>query len=222
MTDFDRKFGSDDELLARLQAADPATSLPSADPSRVARLLEETMSNTTDNEGDTDGLTESRETGTHRRSPLTWLVAAAAVLLIAGVGAFGLLSHDAGSDKVPAATDKPTVTRLAAPAGAASGMCIVPNARILGAQTLAFEGTVQEITGDMVTLVPSRFYVGDVTDLVEVEAPKSDLLALVGAVKFEVGGRYLVSASDGRVTVCGFSAPYSADLAALYDQAFPS
>ncbi len=38
---------------------------------------------------------------------------------------------------------------------------------------------------------------------------------------FEEGGRYLVSATDGRVTVCGFSAPYSAELAALYEQAFP-
>ena len=43
---------------------------------------------------------------------------------------------------------------------------------------------------------------------------------LVGAVRFEQGGRYLVSASNGQVTVCGFSAPYSADLAGLYEQAF--
>ena len=35
---------TDDELLARLRAADPAASLPPADPSRVARLLEDTMS----------------------------------------------------------------------------------------------------------------------------------------------------------------------------------
>ena len=40
-------------------------------------------------------------------------------------------------------------------------------------------------------------------------------------MSFEEGGRYLVSATDGRVTLCGFSAPYSTELAALYDQAFP-
>ena len=67
---------SDDELLARLRAVDPASSLPAADPDRVARLLEDTMDN--------DLLTESRETGARNRGPLTWLVAAAAALIIAG------------------------------------------------------------------------------------------------------------------------------------------
>ena len=40
--------GPDDELLARLRAADPAASLPPADPDRVARLLEDTMSHDTE------------------------------------------------------------------------------------------------------------------------------------------------------------------------------
>jgi hypothetical protein len=214
MTDFDQ----DDELLARLRAGDPARSLPPADPSRVARLLEDTMSNATD----TDELTEARERGTHGRNPLTWLVAAAAVAIIAAVGAFGVLNHDSGTDKVPTATDEPSVTELTAPAAGSSGKCMVPNARILGAQTLAFDGTVQEVADGVVTLVPSHFYAGDVTDLVEVQAPAADLRALIGAVEFKVGGRYLVSATDGQVTVCGFSGPYTPDLAGLYTQAFPS
>ena len=43
---------------------------------------------------------------------------------------------------------------------------------------------------------------------------------LLQAVSFEAGQRYLVTANGGFVTVCGFSAPYSADLAAMYAQAF--
>ena len=74
----------DDDLDARLRAADPASSLPPADPARVARLLEDTMSN--------DVLAESRESGTHNRSPLTWLVAAAAAVIIAGVGVFAVVN----------------------------------------------------------------------------------------------------------------------------------
>ena len=35
------------------------------------------------------------------------------------------------------------------------------------------------------------------------------------------GERYLVAASDGRVTLCGFSDAYSEELAGLYAQAFP-
>ncbi|MCW2793707.1 MAG: hypothetical protein JWO76_2805 [Nocardioides sp.] len=214
-TDFDR----DDELRARLRSVDPASSLPPADPTRVARLLEDTMSNTVDHEGETE-LT--RETGTHGRNPLTWLVAAAAVLIIAGVGAFGLLNHGLGADEVPRASDPgQTVTHLGAP-GAASGRCMVPNADLLSTQTLAFEGTVQGISDGVVTLVPTRFFAGDETDVVEIKAPSADLQALIGAADFEEGGTYLVSATGGRVTVCGFSGPATPQLTALYEQAFPA
>jgi hypothetical protein len=216
-TDFDR----DDELLARLRSVDPASSLPPADPTRVARLLEDTMSNTVEHEDETQ-LT--RETGTHGRSPLTWLVAAAAVLIIAGVGAFGLLNHDFGADKVPSAGGDPnqSVTHLGAPPAGASGKCMVPTAELLGSQTLAFEGTVQEVADGVVTLVPTHVYTGDAADLVEIEAPSADMQALVGAVDFEDGGHYLVSATGGRVTVCGFSGPVTPALRALYEQAFPA
>ena len=205
---------ADDGLRARLRAADPASALPPADPTRVGRLLEETMSNQTDTP-----LTESRETGTRGRSPLTWLVAAAAAVLIAGVAVFGLLDRG-GDSGVPSAGHEQTVTHLGAPAAGGNARCMPPSARVLSTQTLAFDGTVQEITDGVVTLAPTRFYAGTATDLVEIEAPSADLQALIGAASFEAGGRYLVSATDGRVTVCGMTAPYSAGLAALYTQAF--
>ena len=54
-----------------------------------------------------------------------------------------------------------------------------------------------------------------------VRAPSEDMQALLAAVRFEKGERYLVAASgDGRVMLCGFSAPYSERLARLYGQAF--
>ena len=170
---------------------------------------------------DHDVLTETRETGTHGRGPLTWLMAAAAVVIIAGVGAFGVLRHDAGTAPVPDAADTPTVTALSAPPAGGSAKCMVPNARVLAAQTLAFDATVDSVADGVVTLTPSHFYAGEATDLVTVEAPPSDLQALVGAVKFEPGQRYLVSATDGRLTVCGFSGPYTEGLSALYAEAFP-
>lgn len=213
----DRDDGSgDDELRARLHAADPASSLPPADPPRVARLLEDTMSSSNDG----DLMTRSRETGTHGRNPLTWLVAAAAVLLIAGAGAFVLVNRDSGTPGPGSTTAGSTVTELSAPV-AGSAKCMVPTARVLGAQPLAFEGTVQEVTDGQVVLDPTNFYAGEVTDLVTVSASTADLQALVGAVDFQVGRTYLVSASDGQVSVCGLSGPYTADLAALYQEAFP-
>lgn len=213
---FDQSFDHDDELRARLRAADPASSLPPADPSRVARLLEDTMSNDTT----TPVVPESRETGARSRGPLTWLVAAAAVLLIAGVGIFGLTGRDSGTPQVPSAAPGRSVTTLHAPAAGATGKCMVPNARVLSTQGVAVDATVASISDGVVTLVPTHFYAGDPTDVVKVEAPSADLQALIGATEFEQGGRYLVSATDGTVTVCGFSGPWSRDLAALYQQAF--
>jgi hypothetical protein len=207
-----------DELYDRLRAADPATSLPPADPERVARLLEDVMS--------TELTTENRETGTHGRGPLTWLVAAAATVIIAGVGLFAVLNHDEDPAAPPSAGDttlaEPTVTGLSAPDESAyDAKCMVPNAEILSQQSVAFDGTVTKVADDIVTLTPTTWYAGEPTDLVQVQAPPAELEGLLLAVDFKEGERYLVSATDGRVTVCGFSAPYSADLAALYGQAFP-
>lgn len=53
-----------------------------------------------------------------------------------------------------------------------------------------------------------------------VTEPSGDLQLLLTGVDFTEGGRYLVSASDGQVTLCGFSAQYSSSLAAVYDEAF--
>ncbi len=204
---------TDDELRARLQASDPASSLPPADPERAAELLEDVMS--------TELTTESRETGTHNRSPLTWLVAAAAVLIIAGVGVFAVVGHDDDPAAPPTAADARTVTELSAPSPSAyAARCMVPNAETLSQQSLAFSGTVTSLADGVVTLTVDHWYAGGPTDLVRVQAPDAQLQELVGAVEFEDGGRYLVSASNGQVTVCGFSAPYSSDLAGLYGQAF--
>ncbi|HEU5037264.1 MAG TPA: hypothetical protein VFT70_09665 [Nocardioides sp.] len=212
MTD-DQRDVEQDVLRARLRAADPASSLPPADPERAARLLEDVMS--------TELTTENRATGTRGRGPLTWLVAAAAVLIIAGVGIFAVVGHDDGPAAPPTAVDDQSVTELSAPSPTAyAAKCMVPSAETLAQQSVAFDGTVTTLADGAVTLSVGHWYAGGPTDLVRVQAPEEELQDLVGAVKFEQGGRYLVSATNGRVTVCGFSAPYSADLAALYDQAF--
>ena len=203
-----------DELRARLGSIDPAASLPPADPTRVARLLEDVMS--------TELTTESRETGARHRGPLTWLVAAAAVLIIAGVGVFAVLGHDDDPDAPPTVERTLTVTQLGAPSAPAyAAKCMVPNADVIAQQSIAFAGVVTTVADGKVTLAVERWYAGDPTDLVRVQAPPDDLQQLLGAVRFQQDERYLVSARDGRVTVCGMSAPYSTELAALYEQAFP-
>jgi hypothetical protein len=214
----------DRELLARLRAGDPAASLPSADPHRVARLLEDTMRESTD----ITETTRLRAAGGQRRdlrhrSPLTWLVAAAAVVLIAGA-AFALIGRgtDPTGTPVAGAHTSQSITYLTLPTARAGARCPVVSAALLRGRGLAVDAEVRDIAGDRVTLVPKKFYAGRSTDLLVVRADRSDPAGLDGAVDFRAGERYLVSANDGQVSVCGLSAPWSQRLADLYAEAFGS
>lgn len=239
------------ELLARLGAADPAASLPPATPDTVARLLEDTMSHhpgalgTADPEQNPEHDHErdpehrhpeaARARGLRSRNRLTWLVGAAALVLIAAVSVTALLNR---GQEVTTADPGPTagaggsggagtegggsqvsVTLLTA-APPTDARCAMPTAERLAAQELAFVGTVQSIDDSTVTLAPSRFYRGTSTERVEVTASAGELDALIGAVEFVEGETYLVSATDGRVTVCGFSGPVTPEREQLYDAAF--
>jgi hypothetical protein len=197
----------DDDLMARLRAADPASSLPPADPDRVDHLLEAAMSDTTTR------TTETRENGTHDRSPLTWLVAAAAVL-IAASGVLALLHRD--HDTTPTAVA--TVTQLGLTTS--QPRCELPGPDVLRLQTVAFRGTVTSLDAGTATFRVEHWFKGGPTDLARVAAPPARLAPLVSAAKLHVGGSYLVSAQGGNVTECGFSGPATGQRAALYRQAF--
>ncbi len=168
----------DEELdRARLRGLDPAASLAPADPVWVARLLEDTMSH----DVDTPLTNESRENGTHDRSPLTWLVAAAAVLVIAGVGVFATMWQEDGPDNPPIAAPStsqgPSVMKLSARPPVAA-KCMVPTAEILANQQTAFDGTVASITDGVVTLDVTHWYRGGSADQVTVAAPPTELQSL--------------------------------------------
>ena len=207
----------DDELLRRLEATDPATDLAPLEPGAVTSLVKDVMS--------TELTTETRETGTRQRGRLTWLVAAAAVLVIAvgGVVSVRALTGDdaapVSGDPVTSPSAEPAVTRLTVP-DASAGKCMVPTAEVLSGADVAFEGTVTAILGDKVRLARRHWYTGQPTDEVLVTAPSEQMQQVASAVSFQEGGRYLVAAVAGQVFLCGFSAAYDADLAAVYDQAF--
>jgi hypothetical protein len=202
---------SDQALRARLRGADPAASLPPVGDDRVHRWLEDAMVD--------DTLTESRESGTRHRSSLTWLVAAAAAAVIAGVAAVVLTGQEP-EPSPPAAQPATTVTELAVPA-AAPGRCLVPNAATLGNAAYALDGEVTRVSSGVATLAVTRWYAGDPTDQVRVDQGETGRTTLVGAPDFTVGSRYLLAGTeDGELMVCGFSAPWSPDLADLYTEAF--
>jgi len=204
---------SDDELRGRLRAGDPARDLPHIDPTRADALLQDVMA--------TELTTENRETGTRHRSRLTWLVAAAAVVMIAAAGLLGVRAlTDEDTDPPVATPVTPTITHLTVGPTTGSTRCMMPTAEVLGTADLAFDGVVTRVEGDRVTMEPTHWYAGDPTEEVVVTAPSEQLQRLAAAVSLREGGRYLISAIDGRVTLCGLSAVYDDDLAALYQQAF--
>ena len=72
------------------------------------------------------------------------------------------------------------------------------------------------------TLAVDEWYAGDEASTVTVEAPSQALEDLLMAVDFQEGSTYLVSATDDRVTLCGFTAETSPELEAMYAEAFPA
>jgi len=192
--------------------ADPASSLPPADPDRLAHLLEAAMSDTLPDAG--TRASESRETGTRDRSPLTWLVAAAAVVLIAAAGIFGMAQRDDGSP--PTAQGSVTQLGFEPP----RGRCQLPNVGVLRQQTVAFRGTLVSVVDGTATFDVTHWYRGGPTDTALISATPSKLATLVQAADLKAGSDYLVAADDGTVLACGFTRPAGGHLQSLYDQAF--
>lgn len=201
---------NDDELLARLQAADPATHAPGPD---LDRLLEATM--TTD--------TETRPTPTTRRR---WLPAVAAgVLLTAGGVAWGISAHNGNGNQpiaiAPTTTASTPASVLKLTVGSApAAKCRPVEVADLRQMQTAFQGTATAIQGEQVTLHVDHWYRGGTATTVEVQSNADAVTTLLG-VDFKVGGTYLITANNAQVSLCGESAPTNPDLLNLYKQAFP-
>ena len=155
-----------------------------------------------------------------RRRRLLPLAVAAAVLAVAG--AAYVATRDDRSAPPPTA-DEPTVTELVLPGTDSPGRCLQVDARTVAGVETAFEGTVTDVDDDRVVLDVVRWFVGGDADQVELSTPSPQGVVprLPGLPVFEVGERWLVTATDGRANLCGFTAPRSDRLAAVFDEAFP-
>lgn len=198
---------NDDELAARLRAADPARDdVPAS--SWLDDLVEDTMS----------APSTAPET-TPARSRRWIPLAAAAAVLVVGAGAVGF-ALSGGDEPPPPAAAPPTVTELTLPGDDALQSCVRVEAAFLRNMDLALDGTAVALEDGSVTLDVTRWYKGGDTDQVELIAPATGQLALIGAVEFEVGERYLITAGRGMVNSCGFSGPWSQELEDLFVEAF--
>ena len=233
-----------DDLRDDLRAVDPARSLPPLTAAAVGRLLEETMSHDP----------TRPDPGSTRTPRRTALLAAAAAVVVAGVGglAWAVLGPDGSDagpseqavDSTPTPATTPTASATPGPSPSAgeslgpapgsvttlgigqqgAARCMVPSAEVLAGQDLGVLATVSTVEEGTVLLDVDRWYAGPAegpeTDTVEVDAVEPVLRDLLLAPDLEAGEQYLLSATDGLITLCGFSGPVTPELEALYAEAF--
>ena len=230
-TEFDNTdFDGDDRLRALLRGGDPAGSLSPADPAALSSLLEDIMSSDLDVRP-----SEPLATVPRRRTGATWLVAAAAVGVIAAGGAFavaGLTGNDANmpqagpqtttntpDDNVGVAGIAGQTTQLKA--GTPAPKCAALTPAILAQYDQAFQGTVTSVEGNTVTFQTTDVYTGELGETVELTAPPAGLAKILGqSTTFQVGQDYLVTAYQGGVSMCGYSGPATTDLQRVFKEAF--
>jgi len=201
---------NDDELRARLRAADPARTIDPA-------------SSWTDDE--VEAVMEARDKPIESRRTWGVVAAVAAVVVAAGAGSYAVLGGgDGGRDR----TDEPgkpgdggprQELALTVPAPDAMQMCMQFSVDGLRPMELAFSGTVAEVEGEVARIETDHWYKGGDADVVTLHAPSAAVL-LEGGITFAEGERYLVTATSGTVSSCGFSGPWTEEMAAAYDEAF--
>ena len=189
---------NDDELRARL----PADSW-------IDELVEATM--------DGQDIKGERPPGRSR-----WLVAgAAAAVAVVAVGGYAIVAAGGGDDGGENGRGEArTELVLNVPAPDPMAMCVAFSTETLRPMETAFAGTVTDVTGEQVTLDVDRWYKGGDTDVVELTGSTDAGVMLEGGIEFVEGERYLVTATDGTLNGCGFSALWTQDMADEFEAAF--
>ncbi|HEY6627884.1 MAG TPA: hypothetical protein VI193_02745, partial [Acidimicrobiia bacterium] len=200
-----------DELRNRLSRLDPMASDVPTEPVTTEssqHLLEDIMT--------TPNAEQPESSGSPNKRP--WLVAvAAAAVVIVAIGAVGLLTRDGGSD--PIASGPPL--ELNAGGDDPMAMCIMFSVEELAKAQMAFEGTVSSVDGNVVSLDVDTWFKGGDAAQVVLNAPQG-LEALIDGFAFEEGAQYLITAYDGNVNYCGFSAKSTPEMRAAFEEAFPA
>ena len=233
---------NDEDLRDDLRAGDPARSLPPLTPVAVGRLLEETMS-------EDPARPDPTTSRPPRRTALLVAAAAVVVAGVGGAWAvLGPDGSDGSAERaVDPGTTAPASPSAGAPAGGSTdpapgsgpgsgpvttlsieeqgqARCMVPSAEVLAGKDVAVLGTVRSADDETVVLDVDRWYAGPPdgpeTDTVEVDAVEPALQDLLLAPDLEPGEQYLISATNGLVSLCGFSGPATPELEALYAEAF--
>ena len=202
---------TDDDLRARLARLDPAGALPvePATGPRAGQQMERAMQT----------LDTPTTTGP-RRSRRRLAVVGGTALAAAAAATAGVLVWGGGDGAAPGA---PTTLDLALSEQAATAACIQFSEDVLADMPVAFAGTVTTVAEDEVVLDVARWFTGGDADRVRLDVPGGigpEAAALWYGVDFRDGERYLVTATDGNVNSCGYTAAATPEMEAAFERAF--
>lgn len=195
--------------IERLRERNPvhAEEVPSASLARVAAKTQENI------------MTDLERTNAPRSRRSFALVgslaAAGALALVVALGASPAPRVPGPVAVVPTATVAPTDPGIG---GGGMAMCIAYDTALLKTFDVVFDGTVTSIDGDQITFTVNEAFKGP-DSTVTLTNPDGNSIALNGAIDFAAGERYLVSASEGNISSCGFTLPYDADETAAWKAA---
>ncbi len=141
------------------------------------------------------------------------IVAVLVVLVVlAGVVAGVLWSRDDKHAKAKAES-----VTLTAP-GAAPARCMAPSADVLAGLEQPFRGKLSTLEGNTATFSVEHHFDDATFETVTLTAPDWGLFDL--AMPLTVGATYLITSSDGMLSLCGLSGESTPELEALYTKAF--
>ncbi|MGW3107788.1 hypothetical protein [Streptomyces sp. NPDC001100] len=197
---------NDDELLARLKAADPALTRSAPAPD-IDQLVEATLNTVTPTAPLTAGAPSVRP-----RRHLLGLVAAVGLLVLGGGIGVGALANGGGggtSNNQAGAGSSAAAGALRLTAAGGSAKCVAPTPDTLRGYPTLFIGTVTSVKGTVVTFRVDHWLKGGTARTVVLDSDTSRPEALT----FSNGERYIVAAKDGVVPVCGANGVTADDIA---------
>lgn len=160
-----------------------------------------------------------------RADPWRWRGWALAGAVAVGVLALAFLAWPRTTPP-PIAVASPSTAPQPSPSGLPQiGLCVEAySLETLAHRTIAFDGTVDSMSGDEVTFTVHTPYRGVLGPSVTMTAQgmNGNAIVSVDGALFEVGKRYLVAGEDHIAWGCGFSQPYESAVAEDWARTFVS
>jgi len=222
---------NDEELRTWLRRLDPQATAP-VDPitsPRARHLPEDTLrteptTDTSQGRGTSNTLEEMRAVAARgatsawwpRRRFVTAVLAAAAVAVTAGV----LWNPTSDSTPAPTSAARKSTLALALTDGTNAASCIRFGAAILTDVPVAFAAKAVSVGPDTVTLDVTHWYAGGTAQVVTLSTPGNNTSVALDGVTFEAGKDYLVPATGGTVTSCGYGGEANPTLQRAYTTAY--